>query len=48
MEAYHVVRTHPLEHVAIEPALAEIVLAVDFDPADSGPRAQKIPIVLRA
>jgi len=48
VQAYREIRAHALEHMAIEPARAEIILAVHFDPADIGRRAQKFAVMPRA
>ena len=48
MQADRKIGAHALKHMAIEPARAEIILAVHLDPADPGRRAQKIRVVPRA
>jgi len=48
VQADREIGAHALEHMAIEPARAQVVLAVHLDPADLGRRAQEIAVVARA
>ena len=45
VEAERVVCPHALEHVPVVAARAEVVLAVDLDPADRGPGLQEVAVV---
>ena len=45
MQAHRVMGAHPLEHVAVVAAGAEVVFAVDLDPAERGPRFQECAVM---